>query len=254
MIDLHSHILPGLDDGAKDLDTARDMLRISCNEGTNYICATPHYIPYESEIDRLEYDKKWGTLNEIRAEDNSKITMVKGLEIYIHPDLPNLYKQKKIWGINDGKFILVELPMEQFPVYTADVFYELRLLGLYPILAHPERNLRIIKNHDLLYDLIEDGIYAQINSGSLLGNYGSEPKKTAMEFIKSNAVHFIGSDAHNTKSRPPKIAEAYSIFEKLNPSLCKNMVFYEESLLNNREFEKESIKRTKKKGFLSFFK
>ncbi len=76
----------------------------------------------------------------------------------MHPNLPKLYKEKRIWGINDSEYLLIELPMGQFPMYTEDVFYELMLLGVKPILAHPERNIKIMKDHDLIINLINQGV------------------------------------------------------------------------------------------------
>lgn len=254
MIDLHSHILPNLDDGAKNYDISIEMLSISKNEMVDYICATPHFIPGDFEITRAKYEEVWGNLNQLRAINNIPIVIVKGLEIYMHHELPKYYKEKRIWGINDGSYILIELPMEQFPIYTEEVFYELRLLGLHPIIAHPERNMRIIKDNELLYNLLEQGTYVQINSGSLLGNYGKEPKKLAEELVKANAVHFIGSDGHNTKSRSTTIKDAFKFIEKKNPSLAKSIASNEGKLLKSEVIEIGEIKRQKKRGILNLFK
>lgn len=254
MLDLHSHILPNLDDGAKNFDVSIEMLSISKNEGVEYICATPHFIPGDFEITRGQYEETWGQLNQLRAINNIPVAIVKGLEIYMHHELPKYYKEKRIWGINDGSYILIELPMEQFPIYTEEIFYELRLLGLHPIIAHPERNLRIIKDSELLYNLIEQGVYVQINSGSLLGHYGKDPKRIAEELVKASAVHFVGSDGHSINSRAPKIKDALKLIEKQNLNLAKIIASNEEKLLSNEEIEIEEIKRQKKRGILSLFK
>lgn len=254
MVDLHSHIIPNIDDGSRNYEMSVEMLKISKSENVEYICATPHFIPGDKEIDREDYDARWNKLNQLRAVNEINLAIVKGLELYMHPDIPLYYKQKKIWGINDGNYLLIELPMEQFPVYTEDVFYELRIMGLRPIIAHPERNLRIIKDTKLLYDLIEQGTYVQINSGSLLGYYGKEPKRVAEQLIQAKAVHFLGSDGHSLHSRPPKIKDAFKILEKQNLSLAKTIAINEKKLLNNEEIEIGEINRQKKRGILNLFK
>jgi protein-tyrosine phosphatase len=143
MIDFHSHILPGVDDGSKDFETSLKMIRNSIDEGVECICATPHFIPEEHEITREIYNLKLEQLKCSTIGDH--IQVISGLEVYINPTLPKLYKENKIWCINDKKYMLIELPMNQFPIYTEEVFYELRILGVTPILAHPERNIEIIK-------------------------------------------------------------------------------------------------------------
>ncbi|MCJ7691073.1 MAG: protein tyrosine phosphatase, partial [Clostridiaceae bacterium] len=167
MIDFHSHILNGVDDGAKNLDMSLQMLKNAESEGVEYICATPHFITEEFEISREKYIEKLDKLVLASREENFSIKILSGLEIYMHPSLPKLYKEKKIWGINGSEYLLIELPMGQFPMYTEDIFYELMLLGAKPILAHPERNHKIMNNHDLIINLIKQGVFMQTNVGSL---------------------------------------------------------------------------------------
>lgn len=233
MIDFHSHIIHGIDDGAKSLDMSLEMLKISESEGVEYICATPHFISEEFEITREDYIEKLNNLVMASKEVNFKIKILPGLEIYMHPNLPKLYKEKKIWGINDSEYLLIELPMGQFPIYTEDVFYELMLLGAKPILAHPERNTKIMKNHDLITNLIKQGVLMQINSGSLLGDYGKEVKKTAEQFITMNMVHILGSDGHNMTSRKTKLKAAYEIVEDKNKVVYNWILENQTNIINN---------------------
>ena len=256
MIDFHSHIIHGIDDGAKSLDISLEMLKISENEGVEYICATPHFISEEFEITRESYVEKLNKLVMASREENLKIKILSGLEIYMHPNLPKLYKEKKIWGINDSEYLLVELPMGQFPIYTEDVFYELMLLGAKPILAHPERNIKIMKNHDLIVNLIKQGVLMQINSGSLFGDYGKEVKKTAQQFVKMNMVHILGSDGHNISSRKTKLKAAYEIVEDTNKVVYNWILENQTNIINNvSTFEFLDLQFKKSKfSFLTFFK
>ncbi|MBU3180901.1 tyrosine-protein phosphatase [Clostridium psychrophilum] len=258
MIDFHSHIINGVDDGAKNLNTSLKMLKFSENEGVEYICATPHFITEEYEINRSDYVKKFDELVTASKQENMNIKILSGLEIYMHPNLPKLYKEKKIWGINDSEYLLIELPMGQFPIYTENVFYELMLLGAKPILAHPERNLKIIKNHDLIINLINQGVMMQINCASLLGDYGKEIKKTAHVFLKSNMIHMLGSDGHNTTSRKTKLKEAYAIVKNENKEVYDWIIENQTNIINNisvSEFLEIKLKKAKGKiSFLNIFK
>ena len=253
MIDFHSHIMYGVDDGAKSLNTSLEMLKLSENEGVEYICATPHFITEEYEISRNDYIKKFDELVTASKEENISIKILSGLEIYMHPNLPKLYKEKKIWGINNSEFLLIELPMGQFPIYTENVFYELMLLGAKPILAHPERNLKIMKNHDLIINLINQGVMMQINAGSLLGDYGKEAKKTAQVFLRSNMIHMLGSDGHNITSRKSKLKEAYAIVKDENKEVYNWIIKNQTNIINNVSvMEFLEIKFKKEKGKIPF--
>jgi protein-tyrosine phosphatase len=254
MIDFHSHIIHGIDDGAKSLDMSLEMLKNAESEGTQYICATPHFITEEFEISLDKYMEKLDRLVLACKDENIKIVILQGLEIYMHPSLPKLYKEKRIWGINKSEYLLIELPMDQFPIYTEDIFYELMLLGVRPILAHPERNYRIMKNHDLAINLINQGVLMQINAGSLLGDYGKEVKKTAQEFVKRNMVHILGSDGHNITTRTTRLKEAYSIIKQKNETVYNWILQNEVSILNNLPMtDCLEVKSKKSKGKISFF-
>ena len=252
MIDFHSHIIHGIDDGSKSLEMSLEMLKIAEHEGVEYICATPHFIPEEFEINRDDYIEKLDRLVLASKEENFNIKILSGLEIYMHPNLPKLYKDKKIWGINDSEYLLIELPMGQFPMYTEDVFYELMLLGVKPILAHPERNIKIMQNHDLIVNLINQGVLMQVNAGSLLGNYGKDVKKTANEFLKKNMIHILGSDGHNITSRKTMIKEAYEVVKDTNEAMYIWIFDNQTNIINNVS-TMEFLDLKLKKGKISFF-
>ncbi|MGH4140130.1 tyrosine-protein phosphatase [Clostridium sp.] len=249
MIDFHSHIIHGVDDGAKSLNMSLGMLKIAESEGVEYICATPHFIAEEYEITREKYIEKFNNLVLASREENFKIKILSGLEIYMHPNLPKLYKEKRIWGINGSEYMLIELPMGQFPRYTEDVFYELMLLGVKPILAHPERNIKIMENHDLIINLIKQGVLMQINSASLLGNYGKEIKKTAQQFVKANMVHILGSDGHNITSRKTIIKPAFDIIKDKNEPMYNWISQNQINIINNKTTTELLEIKTKKRKF-----
>ena len=215
MIDFHCHILPGVDDGSVNIEMTKEMIDNSLNQGVEYLCATPHFITEESEITLEAYKEKL----QFVKDNIENIEIIPGLEIYIDPELPKLYKENRIWGYNYNKYLLIELPMMEFPIYTEKIFYDLRLMGAIPVLAHPERNLRIMKNPELLINLIEQGNLAQLNAGSLTGQYGTDIKKSAEKLVSRNLIHIVGSDGHNNKRRNTNIKEGLEKIEAINPEL-----------------------------------
>ncbi len=250
MIDFHSHIIYGVDDGSKDIDMSMDMIRNAEKEGTKYICATSHYLLGEYEPDREEYFDK---LNELREKSN--IHIISGLEVYIDPSLPMLYKENKIWGINETKYMLIEFPMRDVPKYSMDVLYELTVLGIKPIIAHPERNIKLINNIDMIEDFIEEGYLLQLNANSLLGKHGQAEKDFGEELVKRNMIHLVGSDGHNNSFRKTDIKEALNRLQELNPELYEFVLTNEKNVLDGRDIELPYIKEVKeKKSFFGLFK
>lgn len=247
MIDFHSHILPYMDDGSKNFDMSLEMLKLAVSEGTKYICATSHFIPEELELSKKIYYERLENLIQLTKTKNIDISILPALELYMHPDLPMLYSEKRIWGINLTPYLLVELPMQQFPLYTEEVFYELRLQGALPIIAHPERNFRIMKDEGLLKNLLEQGVLAQVNAGSLRGIYGKTIKEFAEHLVEKNMIHMVGSDAHDDHGRTTKIESALDVIKRKNIELYKWINENEHKIIEGKSVDVLNIKTNKKK-------
>ncbi len=208
MVDLHNHILPGIDDGAKNMEETLRMGEIAEAEGFSKIIATPHCIEGEFTLKREQFLSVINRVNEYFIENAVNIEVLPGSEVYISPDLPSKLKKGEIFTLNDTPYILVEFPMGSVPIYTEDILYEMRLLGYKPVIAHPERYIRVMEDPNYLKDLIEQGNYVQINSLSVTKVLGEKTKKTAEILLKHKMVHFIGTDAHTSRTRSPRIKEA----------------------------------------------
>jgi protein-tyrosine phosphatase len=255
MIDFHSHVLPYIDDGAKNFDISIEMLKLAVDEETEYICATSHFIPGELEQDKKAYNEKLNNLMQLCEIREISINVLPALELYMHPDLPKLYREKKIWGINATKYLLIELPMREFPIYTEDVLYELRLQGAVPIIAHPERNFKIMKDEKLLKNLVQQGALAQINAGSLRGIYGKDIKAFAEHLVERNLVHMVGSDAHDNKSRTTKIKGAFEFIKQRNSELYEWINVNQYYIAKGKDVQVLDIRhKSKKFSFFGLFK
>lgn len=208
MIDLHCHILPGLDDGAETPKEALEMAEIAYNDGVKTIVATPHVYDenYQSATEVIVPAVK--KLQSLIAAKKMSLKLIAGAEIRIAPELPQYIKSGRIPTIGmGGKYIVIELPFNDIPSYLARIIFELRIVGVTPILAHPERNELIIRNPNLLLPWLEKGVLTQINTGSLLGTFGEKIAKVTEVLITHDMAHLVGTDAHTARgSRKPIIS------------------------------------------------
>lgn len=201
MIDIHNHILFGIDDGASSIEESIKMIKEAITLGYKKFILTPHYI--EHTMFNSEYEKNNEILNELKAElknQNIDVNVYLGNEIMYSEEIVELIKQKHISKLNNSRYILIEIPRMSYVPFFKNFVYELILEGIIPIIAHPERCLYFIENLDLVKNLIEMGALTQVNMGSLNGKYGKKSEKIAQYLIKNNLCHFLASDSHKTYS------------------------------------------------------
>lgn len=253
-VDIHSHIVPGVDDGAKDMTMALEMLKLAVNSGTHYIVLTPHFISGAEQYTCEMINEIYHELQRISHDEGLDIVVHLGREIFISPDIPELYDSGILNTISGSRYILIELPMISIPAYTDEVLYHLQMRGLVPIIAHPERNSEISHDFGILSGLLQRGMLAQVNSSSITGVYGRKVENTAFKLIKANLAHFVASDAHTCRGRSPKLTRAAELVEKEFGKDTVGRLFYENGLavLENRDlplFEPSDVKKVR-----SFFK
>ena len=196
--DIHSHIISGIDDGAKDMDTAVRMLRMAAADGTAHIVATPPFIFENMQTSPEVIVQKTDELQKLALREGINLAIHPGCEVFLCPEVPELYEKGLIRTVGDSSYILIELPAMSVPAYTDQVLYELQLKGLIPVIAHPERNMEITGRPEILADMVRRGMLTQVNSGSINGIFGKETKKAALRFIGAGWVQFVASDAHTT--------------------------------------------------------
>ncbi|MGB9840964.1 tyrosine-protein phosphatase [Thermovenabulum sp.] len=250
MIDIHSHILPGIDDGSPDVETSIKMAKIAVEEGITEMVATPHFIPNDKEIDKELILEKVKELNQIFTRNNINLTLYPGEEIFLSLDIPKLLDEGRILTLFDQKkYMLIELPMMSLPSYTMEVLWAVKLRNITPIIAHPERNREIINDVSKLREFIRIGALIQVNSLSLMGVFGSEVKKTAEKIIKKKYAQFIATDCHTPRARSPRINKAV---KDLPQMLTKTLTMENPLKVKNNEEIKVELKdyTDKKMGIL----
>jgi protein-tyrosine phosphatase len=202
MIDIHTHILPQLDDGSPDIETSLEMARQASQQGVTTLIATPHYWPGVYQPRWGEVLEKTSQLNNELANQGINVKVLPGMEVRLDMDLPKWLEQGTIGTLNNtGKHLLVELPHQSLPSYTEMVLCKLLAKGITPILAHPERNQAVIADPNQLYDMLEKGVLVQITAASLIGAFGRRAQHTAKLMLEHGWVHFIASDCHDIVKR-----------------------------------------------------
>ncbi|MBP2656634.1 MAG: Protein-tyrosine-phosphatase [Firmicutes bacterium] len=213
MIDVHSHILPNFDDGAKDEETALAMLALAFENGTGTIVATPHVMVNEWLPEWETVVAECDRLAQLATAQGTDITICPGAEVAMEYDILEKLEKPGPYCINGSRYILVELPANYIPAYADEFFFILQTRGFYPILAHPERNPELAHRPERLVEWIEKGILVQMNGTSITGKMGSRVMKFAEQLVVRRMVHCLGSDAHGLRTRRPKLTDA---FEKIS--------------------------------------
>jgi len=209
MIDIHTHILPGVDDGARDLDEAMEMCRLCADDGIRVIAVTPHDLNGVYSNDRNSVIKHTSAFKEEVSKQSIPIEIVHGADIAMSPDLLEKLDNGSIMPLNDtGRYILLEPP--QF--FMIDAFkrliFEIRRRSIVPIITHPERNETLMTHQDALYDAVIAGALIQVTAARLTGAFGPQVRMRTIDLLTRNMVHFIASDSHSTKTRKPGLSRA----------------------------------------------
>ena len=223
--DIHCHIIPNIDDGSASLTESLDMATEAKADGTNSFIATPHQLGINSGVTASAIRNGAAALEVKLRNEEIGVTIRPGADVRIDPELPKLLKQGKVLTLADrGKHVLLELPHDTY--YPLDqLLKSLRKQGLDGILSHPERNRGIIKNPDVMWDVVEAGGLLQITAASLTGAFGSSCQEIAELAVDEGLIHFIASDAHDTEHRPFGMRDAYDTLcdmagEKLADLVC----------------------------------
>jgi protein-tyrosine phosphatase len=251
VIDIHCHILPGIDDGARDIGTSVEMLKIAEEDGLEAIVATPHYNEVYYNTDFREVEKYIDNLKYIAEEKNINIAILPGQEINIRMPVLKLLREGVLGCLNKTKYMLLELNYDNLENSDFDVIYELRVQGIVPVIPHPERYSYIVKRPSKINNLINEGCLFQLNEGSIKGLFGNDVKKTADILLKHGICSFIASDAHSTGKRSPRLKDIYNSIDEDFRKTVKNNSY---KLINNEDiyFKYEKVKE--KQSFFDIFK
>lgn len=257
MIDIHSHILPFMDDGAADWEAALVMAQDAHRDGITTVIATPHHANGQYMNPGPSIRQAVEMMNERLRQEGNPLLVLPGQEIRIYGDLLNDLEQGQLLCLADSRYILLEMPSSRVPRNMEEICHELIIQGFVPVIAHPERNAEIAADPSKLERLIELGSLGQVTAQSVAGVFGSKLQKLSLELCRRNAVHVVASDAHDSTRRAFGLSAAYMVLEKeLGSTQCDKfrsnalqIVLNEEVIQGN--YVQKRMKSNKLFGFFS---
>lgn len=255
MIDIHSHILPGIDDGAKTEADSLAMAKKAVEEGIHTIIATPHHKNGTFDNERESILTYTNILNALFQDHHIPLTLLPGQETRINGDMIDDIQNGNILPLNDTKYIFVEFPSNHVPRYAKQMLFDIQVAGYTPIIAHPERNEELIEQPGKLYDFVKTGSLTQVTAGSILGKFGKTVQKFTHQILDANLTHFIASDVHNTTTRGFWMNGAYEEIKRTYGTDTYYMFIENGQLLvdghNVNRYEPYQVRKRKK--FLGLF-
>lgn len=228
-VDIHCHLLPGLDDGSSCMEETLDMARLALKSGVSMIAVTPHsygngYAGFDPDYHYL-IRYSLDSLRERLAENGLPLKVVSGMEIMAHEQMVDFLREGLMLTLNDTRYVLVEFPFDENPRYVRRMLDELLAEGFLPIVAHPERYFFVQDQPDQVEAWLNAGALVQTNKGSPLGYFGSRAKKCADKLLSYGMIQAIASDAHSAYQRTPHFGEisAY-LTERYSPELARRLL------------------------------
>ncbi len=226
MIDLHTHMLPGLDDGATNWKQSLAMARMAVEDGIEEVVCTPHWVAGCFENRRKTIVDLVYTFQEKLDAAQIPLKVYPGAELHLDFDLPRKLESGEVASINDmGRFALIELPSDIVPQNMRHFFWELLSRNITPIIGHPERNNALRRHPSRLFRWVQMGAITQVTAGSLAGRFGTNIRRFAVSLLEHHLVHILATDAHGIQGRIPKLSEGYLEARKIvGEEMARQMV------------------------------
>lgn len=201
MIDIHCHILPGVDGGTDSLEESIIMAKNTVRQGIHTVIATPHY---RKEMNQSMAEDIVGATNYLNGklkQENIPIRILPGQEVRMHDELIIDLEKGIVLPLNASRYVLLEIPTNRVPHYTSQLLFDMQIAGYRPIIAHPERNQELLKQPNVLYQFVKSGALMQISASSIVGLQGRKIKNFTEEMIDANLAHFIASSVHHSNRK-----------------------------------------------------
>ena len=208
MVDLHCHILPGLDDGPNAMEESLAMAETAMADGITHVAATPH----SSERYLFDFAHVRALRDELQERVGDRLKIATGCDFHLNPEnLTALRQSASPYCINQHDYLLLEFNEISIPPALDHTLHDLQLSGLRPIITHPERNAILRAHPERLRNWVRRGCFAQVTGGALTGVFGEVARQMAIDWIREGLIHFVASDAHNTRTRPLRLQPAYDV-------------------------------------------
>ncbi|MFT9849097.1 tyrosine-protein phosphatase [Aneurinibacillus sp. REN35] len=260
-VDIHNHILWGLDDGAKSPEDTIALARDAVHNGITHVIATPHHKDSQYENPASVILQRVEEANHLLTERGIDLTILPGMELHLYGDIVADFRaaERTLLTLNETEcYVLLEFPYDHVPAYAQQLLFDLQVEGYVPIIAHPERNHDIRERPSILYRMVEKGALAQLTAASVAGEFSAKYRTISRRFIEHDLIHFIASDAHNVTRRGFALQAAYDwIDEEIGPEYTR---FFQENarrLVSGQDIAapvpRSFEKKKKRKKFLGIF-
>ncbi len=252
MIDLHAHILPGLDDGATDWEVALAMCRLAVADGISTLVATPHYYPGTAPVEPEVIAEQVAELRGRCAQAGLDLELLGGAEVALDASLPALAKAARLPALGPGgRYFLLEMPPASPMRGLEEMVFQLQLSGLTPVFCHPERTWPAGSDWSWLQRLVETGCLVQVTAMSLTGDFGAQAQAACLRLLELGCCHLVASDAHSDQWRAPQLSGAWDYLERLMGADTARLMLAESPrrVLEGKEPEAPVLIRRKRRWF-----
>ncbi len=226
-IDIHCHIMPGVDDGSPDVETSLNMLQTAEKNGVESIILTPHHKPMHHNVSPEHNRVYCERLQEKAQKAGLNIRLYSGNEIYYSDETQRELENGKICTLADSDYVLVEFHPTNPYKAIHNAMYQVQAAGFVPIVAHVERYSDIVSHASYVEDLVDMGCYIQVNASSIMGKYGFGISHFTKKLLKNRLVHFVATDAHDNKTRAPELLECRNYVAKKYGDAYSQKIFYD---------------------------
>jgi len=249
MIDIHSHLINEVDDGAKNIEETSQMLKEAIKAGFTDVILTPHYMEnyYTTPCDKI--NEKIKEIKEMIPEGD--IQLYQGNEIYCTSNIIDLLNSNKATALNNSRYVLFELQMQEKPINLDEVIYLLINNNKIPVIAHPERYKYVQEDPNILLDYISRGVLFQANYPSIIGKYGKKIQQTVKQLLTHNMIHFLASDCHIPNTIYPNMEKVLKILNKWldEKQVQKLTVDNPKCILKDEKFDIDEPEKIQKRFF-----
>lgn len=235
-MDMHCHCLPGIDDGARNMDESLQMLKQAYADGIRGVIATPHYHHRRGHAPKEVILEKVKEVQEAIRESCPGMQLYEGNELYYSNSLAEAIAEEKVCTMAGSRYVLIEFSPETDYAEMRNALRNIQTQGVWPILAHIERYFCLVKKPALAAELADMGIYLQVNAGGVLGHYGRKEKRLIKKMFATGNISFVATDAHDTERRKQELSEAAAYVEKKFGRATMRTCFYDnpQAIINHK--------------------
>lgn len=248
MVDLHCHLLPGIDDGSKSMEISLRLAREAVENGVTHALLTPHHMNGRYVNHKQDVIKRTAEFRQQLEKNNIPLTVFPGQEVRINGQLIDaLDKDDILFADEDNRYLMLEFPDDDVPHYTNQMIFELQQRGITPIIVHPERNTKIMAHPELLYQLLQKGCLSQITASSYVGTFGKKVEDFSKKLIANGQGYLFASDAHDLPGRKYEMRQAFEkLSQEYDAKLAERYADNARAIINGENVPVNEVRELKK--------